>query len=272
MADHNSHDMDGVEALPPTPGARVTTFFNRKDVRQTLLLGLAYTVLFIVLGRFIYPHWMPKVLSKQMQSEEDILIWFTVISAPIAGIVLGIATQSFMKMHRGDTPPEDGVAIRTNTPVVIIWTAVSALFCTVAIVWGLVALNTESIAAASDAPKSLIVDVTGSQWVWSFYYPQQNIHTHTLNLPVNEPVTFNVVSDDVNHSFWPVQLGVKIDANRLVTTIAHADPTSVGPLDIKCAELCGLYHAYMETSGAVQSPSDFNNWVSSIQATGGVQE
>ena len=133
MADHNSHDMDGVEALPPTPGARVTTFFNRKDVRQTLLLGLAYTVLFIVLGRFIYPHWMPKVLSKQMQSEEDILIWFTVISAPIAGIVLGIATQSFMKMHRGDTPPEDGVAIRTNTPVVIIWTAVSALFCTVAI-------------------------------------------------------------------------------------------------------------------------------------------
>ena len=175
-------------------------------------------------------------------------------------------------MHRGDTPPEEGVAIRTNTPVVIIWTATSVLFSIVAIVWGLVALNTESIAAATDAPKSLIVDVTGAQWAWSFYYPAQNIHTHTMNIPVDQPVTFNIISDDVNHSFWPVQLGVKVDANRLVTTIAHADPTATGPLDIKCAELCGLYHAYMETSGAVQTPADFASWVSSIQATGGVEQ
>jgi cytochrome c oxidase subunit II len=266
MSDHDH------ETLPPTPGARVGKFAQRKDVRQTFLLGLFYTAVFVVLGRWIYPHWMPTVLSKQMQAEEDILIWFTVISAPIAGVVLAIATKSFMNMHRGDTPPEEGVAIRTNTPVVVIWTAVSALFCTVAIVWGLVALNTESIAAATDAPKSLIVDVTGSQWAWSFYYPAQNIHTHTLNLPVNQPVTFNVISDDVNHSFWPVQLGVKIDANRLVTTVAHADPTATGPLDIKCAELCGIYHAYMETDGAVQTPADFSSWVSSIQATGGVQQ
>jgi cytochrome c oxidase subunit 2 len=266
MSDHDQ------EVLPPTPGERAGTFVRRKDVRQTFLLGLLYTAIFIVLGRWIYPRWMPTVLSKQMQAEEDILIWFTVISAPIAAVVLAIATKSFMNMHRGDTPPEEGIAIRTNTPVVVIWTAVSALFCTVAIVWGLVALNTESLAAATDAPKSLIVDVTGSQWVWSFYYPAQNIHTHTLNVPVNQPVTFYVISDDVNHSFWPVQLGVKVDANRLVTTVAHADPTTIGPLDIKCAELCGLYHAYMETSGAVQTPADFSSWVSSIQATGGVEQ
>ena len=35
----------------------------------------------------------------------------------------------------------------------------------------------------------------------------------------------------------------------------------VGHLDIKCAELCGLYHAYMETDGNVMSQDDFNNWV-----------
>ena len=27
------------------------------------------------------------------------------------------------------------------------------------------------------------------------------------------------------------------------------------------AELCGLYHAYMETTGEVMSSTDFNNWV-----------
>jgi len=266
MSDHDQ------EILPPTPGARVGKFIARKDVTQTLLLGLFFTAVFVVLGRWVYPHWMPQVLTKQMQSNEDIMIWFTVISAPIAGIVLAIAMESFLKMHRGDTPPEEGIAIRTNTPVVIIWTATSLLFCIVAIAWGIVALNTDSAAATRDATKSLIVDVTGSQWAWSFYYPEQKIHTHTLNIPVNRPVTFNVISDDVNHSFWPVQLGVKVDANRLVTTTIEADPSATGPIDVKCAELCGLYHAYMETSGAVQTPADFTSWVTSIQATGGVQQ
>lgn len=261
-----------LEMLPPTPGARLGKFFKREDVRKALLWGVFYTIVFIILGRVAYPHWMPKVLSKQMQSEEDIMIWFTAISAPVAGVVLGVATQTFVNMHRGDTPPEDGVAIRTNTPIIIAWSAVSVALTTVAIVWGLVALNTDAFAAAKDATKSLVVDVTGSQWAWSFYYPEQNIHTHTLNIPVDRPVTFNVVSVDVNHSFWPVQLGVKVDANRLVKTVAEADPSATGPLDVKCAELCGLYHAYMETTGAVQTPSDFSRWVSSIQATGGIQE
>ena len=264
-------DLD-LEVLPPTPGARLGMFFKRDEVRKALMWGVFYTIVFVVLGRFVYPHWMPKVLSKQMQADENIMIWFTVISAPVAGVVLGIATQSFVNMHRGDTPPEDGVAIRTNTPIIIAWSAVSVLLTTVAIVWGLVALNTDAFAAANDAKRALVVDVTGSQWVWSFYYPEQNIHTHTLNLPVDRPVTFNIVSVDVNHSFWPVQLGVKVDANRLMTTVAEADPSAIGPLDVKCAELCGLYHAYMETTGAVQTPSDFSSWVSSIQATGGVQQ
>lgn len=266
MSDHDN------EVLPPTPGARVSKFLGRTDVKQTVLLGAFFTAVFVVLGRWAYPHWMPPVLSKQMQANEDIMIWFTVISAPIAGVVLAIAAESFLKMHRGDTPPEDGVAIRTNGVVVMIWTATSVLFCIVAIAWGLVALNTDSAAATKDASTAVVVDVTGAQWAWTFYYPEQKIYTHTLNIPVNRPVTFNVISDDVNHSFWPVQLGVKVDANRLVTTTVEADPSATGPIDVKCAELCGLYHAYMETTGAVQTPADFASWVSSIQATGGVQE
>jgi len=266
MSDHE------VEVLPPTPGARVGAFIKRKDVAQTFWLGVFFTAVFVVLGLWAYPKWMPVALTKQMQANKDIMIWFTVISAPIAGVVLSIAAKSFLNMHRGDTPPEEGIAIRTNTPVVIIWTATSLLFCIVAIAWGIVALNTDSAAATRDATKSLVVDVTGSQWAWSFYYPEEKIHTHTLNLPVDRPVTFNVISDDVNHSFWPVQLGVKVDANRLVTTTIEADPSATGPIDIKCAELCGLYHAYMETSGAVQTPADFASWVKSIQETGGVQQ
>jgi cytochrome c oxidase subunit 2 len=255
MADHS------VEDLKPTPGERVTGFFKRQDVRRTTLYFIFWTAVFTVLGIVFYPKWMPLIMSVEMKSAEKIMVWFTVISAPIAGLVLAITTNAFFNMHRGDTPPPDGPAVRTNGPVVAIWSITSLLFALVAIIWGLTELNGQAVAAEKDAKSAITVEVTGSQWLWTFNYPAQGIETHELNLPVGVPVIFDVKSADVNHSFWPVQLGVKIDANAQVTTIAHATPTKVGPIDVKCAELCGLYHAYMETNGAVQSQSDFNAWV-----------
>ena len=100
MADHSN------EVLAPTPGERLTNFFKRKDVSRTTMLFFLWTALFVVLGLFFYPKWMPEIMSKEMKSAESIMVWFTVISAPIAGIVLAITTNAFMNMHRGDTPPE----------------------------------------------------------------------------------------------------------------------------------------------------------------------
>jgi cytochrome c oxidase subunit 2 len=258
MANHDDH---AVEELAPTPGQRATGFMKRNDVARTTALFLAWTVLFLVLGKYFYPKWMPVIMSKEMKSAESIMIWFTYISAPIAGIVLAISTNSFLNAHRGDTPPPDGPAIRTNGPVVMLWTIGSFLFALVAIVWGLLEVNSQAVAAGNDAKSAITVEVTGSQWLWTFNYPAQGIETHDLNLPVGVPVIFDVKSADVNHSFWPVQLGVKVDANSQVTTVIHTTPTMVGPIEVKCAELCGLYHAYMETNGAVMSKSDFNAWV-----------
>jgi cytochrome c oxidase subunit 2 len=66
---------------------------------------------------------------------------------------------------------------------------------------------------------------------------------------------------DVNHSFWPVQLGVKVDANHSAPTHVYTTPNKLGTIDVKCAELCGLHHAYMETDGKVMTVEDFNAWV-----------
>jgi cytochrome c oxidase subunit 2 len=256
MSDH-SHD----EQLAPTPGDRATTFLKRSDVRRTTLLFIFWTAVFVVLGIVFYPKWMPMIMSKEMASNEKIIVWFTVISAPIAGLVLSITTNSLFTMHRGDTPPPEGPAMRGNPIVVGVWTVGSLVFVLVAIIWGLLEVNSQSIDATANESKAVVVDVTGSQWLWTFYYPAQNITTHTLNLPVNTPVTFNVTSTDVNHSFWPVQLGVKVDANDHVTTVIHTTPTKTGVIDVKCAELCGLNHAYMETGGAVLNSADWNQWV-----------
>ena len=244
-----------------TPGDKFGKFIRRNDVRETLLWAVFYTAVFVVLGVYFYPKWMPTIMSTDMKAMERIMVAFTVISAPIAGLVLGITTQAITNRHKGDTPPPDGPAIRTNGPVVVIWTVVSTIFALIAIVWGIAELNTMANAATQDAKESIHIQVIGSQWVWSFKYVDQGVESDKLVLPINRPVEFEVMSEDVNHSFWPVQLGVKVDANRLQTTYARTVPTKLGAIDIKCAELCGLYHAYMETSGKVTTQDDFNNWV-----------
>ena len=50
-------------------------------------------------------------------------------------------------------------------------------------------------------------------------------------------------------SFWIVQMGIKVDANPGTTTETSVVPDKLGVFDIRCAELCGLLHADMETTG-----------------------
>jgi len=73
-------------------------------------------------------------------------------------------------------------------------------------------------------------------------------------------VQFNVTSLDVIHSFWAYTLGVKADANPGVNNVAYATPTKTGYFQVRCAELCGIWHGSMYDTGQVMSDSDFMAW------------
>jgi cytochrome c oxidase subunit 2 len=218
-------------------------------------------MVFVILGGKFYTKWMPTVMSTDMKAIERLMVVFTWIAAPVCGVVLGVALYTFLNRHSGDTPPPDGPATRTNGPVVLGWSVVTSVLALVAVIYGITELNSASIATAKNVEDSMVVNVVGNQWVWSFEYPELGVQSHELMLPINRPVAFHVTSVDVNHSFWPVQLGVKVDANKLAETLADTTPTKLGEFDVKCAELCGLYHAYMETTGEVMTKADFDNWV-----------
>ena len=85
--------------------------------------------------------------------------------------------------------------------------------------------------------------------------------------PRNTLVEFNVTSLDVIHSFWAYQLGVKADANPGVNNIAYV--TTKGPLsfNVRCAELCGVWHGYMFNSGRVVPKAQFATWIAQQQLT-----
>ena len=211
--------------------------------------------------------------SNIMQDIETTVFVFTVVSIPITAFVFAVLVYSLFgwKHVSGDTPPEqESPAIRHNVIGVTLWTIASSVLAMFLVVWGLMELaqitaNSYGTISSDQQPgddKSVIVNVTGQQWVWTFEYPQHDgLTSDVLYLPVDRPVYFNVTSKDVVHNFWAVELGVKIDANPGAITQTGVTPNKTGTFNVRCAELCGLHHAYMETQIQVLDKGSFDSWV-----------
>ena len=56
-------------------------------------------------------------------------------------------------------------------------------------------------------------------------------------------------------------MGVKVDANPGYVTEVAVTPNRIGIFDVRCAELCGLLHAYMQNQVHVVSKQDYENWL-----------
>jgi cytochrome c oxidase subunit 2 len=77
----------------------------------------------------------------------------------------------------------------------------------------------------------------------------------------------SVYSADVTHGFWPVALGVQVDANPGVTTVIRATPDKLGNFTVRCSQLCGLYHSFMYAPGSVVTTAKFSQWLQSQGAS-----
>src|SRR5207249_11582844 len=119
-------------------------------------------------------------------------------------------------------------------------------------------------AAAGQGGKNsaLQVQVIGQQWKFTYRYPQfSGFETTQLVLPEGQWVEFHVTSIDVIHSFWAYQLGVKADANPGVDNVAFVHTKKPSTFQIRCAELCGLWHGDMSDTGRVVTPAAFATWI-----------
>ena len=249
-------------------GQRARRWLRRPEARGILLIWAILTLALIAFS-FVPARLMGAPASPTKQAVEDTMTVFTLAAAPVAALVWAVGIYSLIAWrHRGSEPPtEDGPAIRTHGPATVIWVGLSSVLCLFLLIWGFVEVQATAASATSADP--LVVNVTGQQWVWTFSYPQEgNLESDQLYLPVDRPVVFHVKSDDVIHSFWVVQMGIKVDANPGVTTKTSVTPTRLGTFDVRCAELCGLLHADMQTNVHVVSPSDFRSWLRA-NGTGG---
>lgn len=238
-------------------------WYKEKDVRAISIIWLVLTIILCLNGFYFIPSLMGISASDTMEDVIRTMTYFTVAAAPVASLVFAIAIYSvFGWRHKGSSMPvKDGPPIRTNNVVTSIWVVVSSILCLGTLVWGLT-LMSGIHAENSPAEESMVVNVYGQQWAWSYSYPEnKNVESHELYLPVDKQIVFKVTSYDVVHSFWIPEMGTKVDANPGAVTQTKTKPNKVGVYTVRCAELCGLYHSQMQNRVHVVSQADFDAWV-----------
>ncbi|HEX7083772.1 MAG TPA: cytochrome c oxidase subunit II [Gaiellaceae bacterium] len=198
------------------------------------------------------------------------------ISTPVCAFVLVMLAYTLTKFRSRAGVLEDGEPIRGNNRIQVLWVAITTVTVLFLAGFGSYELVSDGAGggqgpSAAFTPvgyqKALDVQVIGQQWQFTYRYPSAGgVETPDLVLPENTLVRFHVTSLDAIHSFWAYELGVKADANPGVDNIAYV--TTKGPLTfhVRCAELCGLWHGYMDDVGHVVSQSDFSAFLAKEKA------
>jgi cytochrome c oxidase subunit II len=220
----------------------------------------------------------------------------------VGAVVWGMIIWSVIFYRKkGDRIPHQ---VRYNLPIEIMYTVIP--FIMVGVLFYFTARDENRIDALSPHP-SVVVNVIGSQWTWTFQYPQYPVtlkpsgtgeveeigamwngvlgagnnenQLPLLEIPDHETVRFNLYSTDVIHSFWVLPFDFKRDVipghpnhfQVYPTSTLYSGPDTIG----RCSELCGLYHSRMLFRIKIVTPAQFKTWIHAQQkmqdATGGVQ-
>lgn len=256
------------DAQPPTAAPATSREEARGNIRRAVLYWAILTIVLELVFVFAAPQlteWqiLPPAAGDRSDEINTVLWLFTFLSIPVFSMVVVFALYSAFTWGSRLQPRAHGPAMLVNPLFIRWWIIISVVLVLVLYVYGLIFL------ARVDAKPSgnvLQVHVNGEQWLWNYSYPQYgNVGGSELWLVVNRPVTFTITSTDVQHSFWIPAFDIKQDAVPGETTSINVTPKHLGDFQVRCAELCGIYHAYMETPVHVVPQSVFDTKIHQLR-------
>jgi cytochrome c oxidase subunit II len=110
------------------------------------------------------------------------------------------------------------------------------------------------------------IDVIAKQWAWVFHYPDQDVTSTELHLPVDRRVRFRLQSEDVLHGFYVPAFRL----NQYVVPNQDIDfeltPIKTGTYRLRDSMYSGTYFAANQTDVVVQSPGDYQQWLADAAA------
>ena len=203
------------------------------------------------------------------------------VCAVIGVIVFGVMIYSLI--HHRKSKGYKPASFHDNPRLEVVWSIIPFL-----ILVGLAIPATQVLIRMDDSNESEVtIKVVGYQWRWQYQYLDQGISYFSnlstpydqiqnkqkkgqwyllevdkpLVLPINKKIRFLVTSNDVIHSWWVPELGIKRDAIPGYMYEAWARIEKPGVYRGQCAELCGINHGFMPIVVQAVNEDEFNAWV-----------
>ena len=220
-------------------------------------------------------------ISRSVYDLHMLIFWICVV---IGTVVFGVMFWSLVN-HR-KAAGHEAAQFHESTQMEIIWTLLPVL-----ILIGMAFPATQVLIQMYDTGgEDMTVEVRGYQWRWQYKYldedynstfgffsslttPIDQRHNRTikgenyllevdnaLRIPINRKVRCLVTSEDVIHSWWVPDFGIKRDAvpgmlNELWTIVEEP-----GIYRGQCTELCGKDHGFMPIVVEALPEAEYDAW------------
>jgi cytochrome c oxidase subunit 2 len=222
--------------------------------------------------------WLPPQASAESKLIDDLFSFLVTLGTFIFLGVVGTLTYSVLFQRADKYDPTDGPHIEGNVTLEVVWTVIPFLL----VIWitfysyqiydrmsilgpmehnhGDMAMNSSMI--DGDQPKP--IEVHSRQWVWEFYYPEYKVTSTELHLPNNQRIKLALTSDDVIHGFYIPAFRIKQDIIPGKKIDFEFTPIREGTYRIRDSQYSGTYFSAMQTNVIIQSPADYQNWLTTM--------
>jgi cytochrome c oxidase subunit II len=236
---------------------------ERHPVARMIALGIVLSL--IGIGITLLIDWFPESAAGSADKIDTVYDVLLICSVPVFVLVMTVAIYSVFRFRAKPGDTGDGAPIHGNTRLEVIWVTIPFLMVTALAIYGWIVLDD----LEAKQPDTLVVNVTGQQFTWSFDYPSEKVKSNELVLPKDRPVEFRIHTRDVIHSFWVPEFRLKSDAVPGLTTKIRLTPDRIGRYQVVCAELCGIGHSTMRQNVRVVEPDVFDSWLEDQQQAAG---
>lgn len=212
----------------------------------------------------------------------------TMLAMFVGALVWGLIFWCVIAYRRRPHEPEDALPKQTryNLPWEAFYTITPILVVAGLFAYTVLAENADDKLVA----RHVTINVTAFQWGWEFQYPlahgkvitvlpkaapvpaalgsgEQALRSPVtypqMVMPVGQATQINLVSQDVVHGFYVPVFEFSRYAQPGVVNRFDFTPTRTGTFGGRCTQFCGLYHAEMQFSVRIVSPSAFQAWLAS---------
>ncbi len=256
---------------------------NRHTILALVGLAIADLAISLWVGQQAFS-WMPPQASAESLLVDNLFSFMTTLGSFIFLGVIGtllyaIFFQRAAKYDASDGPPLEGnlklEVVWTILPVfLVIWIAtvsyqtydrMSILGPMASMAMGMPMAEAAPLAHTEGEPPP--INVYARQWAWEFHYPEQNIRSTELHLPVDQRARLLLSSEDVLHGFFVPAFRVKQDIVPGREIGFEFTPIREGRYRLRDSEYSGTYFAANQTHVVVESPESYEQWLATAAAT-----